>query len=151
MPAYRNGDMGLKENAKTYGVQKATLKRHLDGSNKHANGEIKKLARQQSLLLHVEEELVSHLLAMEKMFFGVTRKELMKIVYEVAEKNGIPDGFNRVSKTAGKTWRQKLMLRYPAKSIRQPEATFVARASGFNNEAVGRYFDLLDESLTNRS
>ena len=64
MSAYRNGDMGLNASAKAYGVPKATLKRHLDGSNKHANGEIKKLGRQQVLPLHVEEELVKHLVAM---------------------------------------------------------------------------------------
>ena len=113
MSAYRNGDMGLNASAKAYGVPKATLKRHLDGSNKHANGEIKKLGRQQVLPLHVEEELVKHLVAMENMFFGVTRKELMKLAYEVAEKNDIPHGFNRVSKMAGKTWHRKFMLRHP--------------------------------------
>ena len=73
MSAYRNGDMGLNASAKAYGCLKAILKRHLDGSNKHAN-EIKKLSRQQVLPLHVEEELVKHLVAMENMFFGVTRK-----------------------------------------------------------------------------
>ena len=94
MSAYRNGDIGLHASAKAYGVPKATLKRHLDGSNKHANGEIKKLGKQQVLPLHVEEELVKHLVATENMFFGVTRKELMKLAYEVAEKNDIPHGFN---------------------------------------------------------
>ena len=68
-------EMGLNATAKAYGVPKATLKRHLYGSNKHANGEIKKLGRQQVLPLHVEEELVKHLVAMENMFFGVTRKK----------------------------------------------------------------------------
>ena len=72
--------------------------------NKHANGEIKKLGRQQVLPLHVEEELVKHLVAMENMFFGVRRKELTKLAYEFAEKNDIPHGFNRVSKMADKTW-----------------------------------------------
>ena len=72
--AYRNGDMGLNASANAYGCLKAILKRHLDGSNKHANGEIKKLSRQQVLPLHGEEELVKHLVAMENMFFGVTRK-----------------------------------------------------------------------------
>ena len=66
--AYRNGDMGLNASAKAYSVPKGTLKRHLDGSNKHANGEFKKLGRQQVLPLHVEEELVKHLVAMENMF-----------------------------------------------------------------------------------
>ena len=68
MSAYRNGDTGLNASAKAYCVPKATPKRHLDGSNKHANGEIKKLGRQQVLPLHVEEELVKHLVAMENMF-----------------------------------------------------------------------------------
>ena len=106
--------------------RKATLKRHLiDGSNKHANGEIKKLGRQEVLPVHVEEELVKHLVAMENMFFGVTRKGLMKLAYEVAAKNDVPHGFNRVSKMAGKTWYRKFMLRHPEISLRQPEATSV--------------------------
>ena len=71
----------------------------------------------------------------------------MKLAYEVAEKNDIPRGFNRVSKMAGKTWYRKFMLRHPEISLRQPEATSVARASGFNNEAVGRYFTLLEQII----
>ena len=74
MSAYRNGDMGLNASAKAYGVPKATLKRHLDGSNKHANGEIKKLGRQQVLPLHVEEVLVKHLVAMENIFWSNTKR-----------------------------------------------------------------------------
>ena len=71
----------------------------------------------------------------------------MKLVYDVAEKNDIPHGFNRVSKMAGKTWYRKFMLRHPEISLRQPEATSVARASGFSNEAVGRYFTLLEKII----
>ena len=71
----------------------------------------------------------------------------MKLAYEVAEKNDIPHGFNIVSKMAGKTWYRKFMLRHPEISLRHPEATSVARASGFNNEAVGRYFTLLEKII----
>ena len=39
------------------------------------------------------------------------------------------------------------MLRHPEISLRQPEATSVARSSGFNNEAVGRYFTLLEKII----
>ena len=71
----------------------------------------------------------------------------MRLAYKVAEKNDIPHGFNRESKMAGKTWCRKFMLRHPEISLRQPEATSVARASGFNNEAVGRYFTLLEKTI----
>ena len=59
--------------------------------------------------------------------------------------NDIPHGFNRVSNMAGKTWYWKFMMRHPEIGIRQSEATSVARASGFNNKAVGRYCTLLEK------
>ena len=57
MSAYKNGDMGLNECARSYGVPKATLKRHLDCSNKYANGEKKQLGRAQVLPPEVEAEI----------------------------------------------------------------------------------------------
>ena len=38
LTALQNGDVGLNAIAKTYGVPKATLKRHLDSGNKYDNG-----------------------------------------------------------------------------------------------------------------
>ena len=38
LTALQNGDAGLNAIAKTYGVPKATLKKHLDSGNKYANG-----------------------------------------------------------------------------------------------------------------
>ena len=41
--AVRKGEVGLNEASRTYGIPKATLKRRLDGGNKHAK-ESKKLS-----------------------------------------------------------------------------------------------------------
>ena len=48
LDALRNGDAGLNSVARTHGVPKATLKRHLDGGNKYANGSTKLSGRPQT-------------------------------------------------------------------------------------------------------
>ena len=146
MTAYRNGDMGLNQCAKQYGVPKATLKRHLDGKNKTANGH-RKLGRSTMLTSDLEEQLHDHILHMEGMFFGMTRKDLMALAFEVAEENGLDHPFNREKRIAGKGWYYNFLKRFPDISLRQPEATSLSRATGFNRDAVSRYFDLLEDVI----
>ncbi|KAF6214241.1 hypothetical protein GE061_008981 [Apolygus lucorum] len=62
LSAYRN----------QYGIPKPTLKRHLDGTNVHANEGIKKLGRCSTLPAEVEQELVNHLIKMESLLFGLS-------------------------------------------------------------------------------
>ena len=92
MTAYGNGNMGLNQCAKQYGVPKATLKQHLDGKNQTANGH-KKLGRSMMLTSDLEEQLHDLLLHMEGMVFGMTRKDLMALAFEVAEENGLDQPF----------------------------------------------------------
>ena len=46
---------------------------------------------------------------------------------------------------AGKDWLSNFIARSPKFSLRQPEATSLARASGFNEVVVAKFFDLLRE------
>ena len=144
MTAHRNGDMGLNECARPFKVPKAKLKRHLDGTNKYAKEDMKRLGRNQVLPPEVEEELLQHVIAMENMFFGVTKKELMTLAFQIAEIKGISHTFNMEKKQAGKDWYRSFMKRNPRISLRQPESTSMARARGFNREAIDRYFSLLE-------
>jgi len=53
--------------------------------------------------------------------------------------------FNRDKQLAGKKWVRLFMKRQPSLSLRQPEATSYARATGFNKPAVQKFFSLLTE------
>ena len=144
--AYKNGDMGLNMSSRMYGVPKATLKRHLDGTNKHAKG-FKKLGRNTVLTEDTEKEMHALILKLESMFFGMPRKDLMSLAFEIANERGIDHPFNRDKSMAGKKWYYNFLKRHPDLSLRQPEATSISRASGFNKAAIDHYFNLLEELI----
>ena len=143
MSAVQNGDMGLRDASRTYNVPLTTLKRRLDGKNKYAVGCSKHLGRPTMLPRELETELVQHVLLCEAMLFGFTRKSLMKLAFELAEKNGLSHVFNRDKQEAGKDWLALFLKRHPSISLRSPEATSMARATGFNRRSVERFYDIL--------
>lgn len=80
---------------------------------------------------------------MENRLFGVTLKDLRSLAFELADKNNLPNNFNRDTKLAGKAWLYDFLEKNPELRLRQPEATSLARAMGFNRVSVGSFFDLL--------
>lgn len=143
LAAYRNGDVGFNECCRQYGIPKPTLKRHLDCKNVIANDSTKVLGRTTTLPLETENELVGHILKMEELLFGVTINDVRKLAYQIAEHNNIPHNFNRQTQMAGKKWFYGFRARHKELTLREPEATSMARARGFNKENVGEFFDIL--------
>jgi len=80
---------------------------------------------------------------MEARLFGLTTKEIRLLAYQLAEKNQINHPFAKENDQAGLDWMYNFMKRHPDLSIRKPEATSAARASGFNPTAVGKFYTLL--------
>ena len=78
-----------------------------------------------------EEELVRHLIDMQRRFHGLSPMEVRKIAYELAEQLQLKHNFNKDKKMAGKDWLSSFMARHPDISIRKPEATSLSRATGF--------------------
>ncbi|XP_062540913.1 uncharacterized protein LOC134208959 [Armigeres subalbatus] len=98
-----------------------------------------------------EQELTNHILDLEARFYGVNRKDIRKLAYELAELNGLPHNFNRKTKKAGTFWLLGYLRRNPTVSFRKPEATSAARARGFNKPSVNIFYDILGHHLeTNR-
>ncbi len=102
LTALREGRMGLNAVARLYSISKPTLRRHLLNLNKYANGSTLKRGRGTCLPHDFETEMVEHVVRLEKMLFSITRKDLMKLAYELAERScsshqvnvlcGVPQG-----------------------------------------------------------
>ena len=92
----------------------------------------------------MEKELVEYLLSLESMMFGLTTNDVRNLAFQLAEKNNLPNSFNKAKRKAGKDWLQGFMHRHKELSLRQPEATSAARAKSFNPETVNKFFDLFE-------
>ena len=85
---------------------------------------------------------------MEERFFGLTLTDVRRLAYQLAERNGLQHRFNKEKQVAGKKWLYAFLKRNSTITLRQPEPTSYARATGFNRPAVNKFFDLLSEILT---
>lgn len=84
---------------------------------------------------------------MKVRLFGLTTKEIRLLAYQTCRKNQINHPFAKENYQAGLDWMYNFMKRHPDLSIRKPEATSVARASGFNPTAVGKFYTLLSDII----
>lgn len=51
----------------------------------------------------MEKILTEHILKLEECFFGLTIREVRKLVFDVVEKHSLPHSFNKDKKIAGKS------------------------------------------------
>ncbi len=72
-----------------------------------------------------ELELVHYIKLMESKLFGLTRKNVIEIIFTLAQGNKIKYSFG--NGYAGCEWLDLFMYRHPELSIRQPIATSKAR------------------------
>jgi len=76
--------------------------------------------------------------------FCLTKVQFQKIVYDFAEKEGIPNSFNNDTKMAGEGWLSKFMSTNNL-TLRTPEATSVGRLMCFNKTNIDHFFSILKE------
>ena len=81
------------------------------------------------------------------MFYGLTPVDARKLAFEIADINNVPTRFNDEKKIAGNAWLSGFLERHPELSIRIPEPTSLARASGFNKNQVKQYFSILEKNF----
>lgn len=93
--------------------------------------------------------LSQYLITASKTFFGLTSKEVRRLAYYLGRANDIKMPLNwSENELAGCDWFKAFLKRHPELSIRSPEATSLARATGFNQKSVNAFFDLLHSVMT---
>lgn len=146
--AVNNGEMGWLKASKIYNIPQATLRRHALQKNKTLKKGEKQLGRfKPTFPIEVERQLVEHLKLLESRFFGLTRRDVLELAYNLAVKNGFEHNFNNQKKAAGKDWLREFRRRNPDITLRKPEATSAARAQAFNKPQVAQFFNVLDETM----
>ncbi|KOB68546.1 Uncharacterized protein OBRU01_10905 [Operophtera brumata] len=140
----RKQNVGLNEVSRIYGVPKATLKRRLDGVSQKAKEHVQIPGSESDLPPELENELCKHVLEMEGCLYGITPMDSRRLAFELAEKNNIKYRFNKDKQSAGKKWYYAFMKRHPNLSLRQPRATSMCRATGFNKPVVEGFFNKLE-------
>ena len=148
LTSIKNGDMGFKAAAKAFGVPKTTLARHYNSQNKLAKQQIVHFGTHCALTTEMEEEIVRHVVDLQDAMFPITKADLQRLAFQVAERNGLSTAFSKNKGIAGQKWYAGFLKRHPELSLRRPEATSLARADGFNKEAVNKYFRNVNEIVT---
>ena len=83
----------------------------------------------------IEDIIANHALDMQQRLYGLTTTELQQMAFQVAEYKGVTLPFDQTKKMAGRHWLAGFLARNTL-SIREPEATSLTWAVGFNKAQV---------------
>jgi len=150
IPVVQEQRMDYLKASKTFGVPKTTLIRLCKQKDKPLQEVTNlKLGRKATFPDKFETDWVEYLLEMEAAGFGLTRRneDIMKLAYQLAEKNKLEHSFSSEKQFAGKTWLRLFLKRHPEVSFRRPTDTSIARLKGFNKKDVDYFFMLLETAM----
>ena len=133
----------IREVARLYNIPVTTLYDRL----KSGSTDTPNLGRKPVFSKHQEEDMAHHVVSLAKAFYGISPNELKRLAFEFAEKNGIPNNFNRAKCVAGDDWLAGFLKRNPSVSVRKPEATSLNRITGFNKIEVDKFFSNLSQLM----
>ncbi|GBP43090.1 hypothetical protein EVAR_96352_1 [Eumeta japonica] len=146
--AVRSKSMGYKRQSGVSNTR-STLKRLVKDSEESLDSLVHKpLGRKPILPPELEEKLVEYILIMEAKYYGLTRMDVRRMVYQLASKNNLPNHFK--NEVAGRAWLDLFLRRHKEVSVRKPTGTSYARVQGFNRFAVKTFFDILGAELQKR-
>lgn len=93
----------------------------------------------------LEAELVKYCKKMDHNYFGLRRRDVRTLAWQLAMRNNIDHPFS--NEKAGKKWLKLCLQRHPELRFRQPQAISVARAQAFTEENVAKFFSILKPEL----
>lgn len=108
--AVRNRTFGFLAASKIYNVPRSTLCRYFRKDIVTIQKDT--LGRKPILTKELENELIEHVRLMEKQFFGLTRRDLCSIAFQLARRHNIPNSFSRLHQSAGQNWLKRFLDRH---------------------------------------
>ena len=90
------------------------------------------------VLSSMEDRLAHYLVEMADMGFGLSRQEVMRLAFQIAEESGIKHPFKNC--TAGRKWFEAFRFRHPNLTLRTSEALSYARAKSVDPKTIEDFF-----------
>lgn len=139
--AIQRDKKSLREASKMFNVNRMTLKRFIEHGG--ITGQDRNRFSHTIFTQEEETELSNHIKDLDNRFHGISSEKVCQLAYEYASLNDVstPKSWT-LNKKAGKDWLGNFMKRNKL-SIRVPEATSIARQTGFNRAAVESFYDNL--------
>ena len=138
----------LREVARNFNIDRATLHRFILKSKGKANDEVQTgysrlSACKRIFPLQMENDLAQHIKELSDRFHGLSVTKCRALAYEFAKSNciPIPESWDREEK-AGKDWFLSFKDRNKL-AVRIPESTSLARATSFNRYNVAQFYNNL--------
>jgi len=105
------------------------------------------LGRKPALGIGLENELVKYCLEMDATYYGLRRRDIKRMAFQLALRNNLRHPFSVSSASAGKKWLRNFLRRHPELSFRKPQSISIARVQAFTKENISRFFDVLKPEL----
>ena len=145
-------NLSIRGVARSMGISKSVLARYVKLYRDSDDGTSLRMTPNYGhgtvFTLKQENELAEYCTRSSQMFFGLTPKRLRIFAYEMAKVNNIPVPQTWESTgMAGGDWLGGFLSRHRELSIRQPEATSLARATAFNKTNVDAFFNNLEHVI----
>jgi hypothetical protein len=145
--AVLNKEMVLLRAPKTFNVPRSTIKDYVKSNGRNTIEAL--IGRKPVLSTEVEEELVLYCLVMEHKYYGFCAKDVKRVAYSLAVRNGARHPFSKEKETAGRKWLKLFLRRHPNLSSRKPKRVSAARIHGFIQENIDQFFPILEPEMVN--
>ena len=135
--AYTTDKHSVRRIAEEYGIPKSNLQDRVSGKVLPGT----KSGKRRYLSEEEEEEMVGFLVNCARIGFPRSRSEVIRIVQQVCDRRG-------VTCVVSHGWWERFCQRHPSICLRTPTTLSHARVKGASPEAIGAYFDTLEETLS---
>lgn len=143
------GTMSIRQAEKTKGLSFQTVSRYVSKFRNDRNARMcPNYKIRHFFTLEQETDICDYILTCSKMFYGLSRDDTRRLVYECALLNKIvvPQKWHAM-KSASLAWVKGFQKRHPVLSLRTPKGCSLSRATSFNRFSVAIFFKKLEEVL----